>query len=60
MDKYLESYNTSKNGNLTQVLENSFQEDLYQGDQAFGCASIGLDFDFTNNENVKQIKSLKE
>ena len=28
MDKYLEYYNTTKNGNLTQVLEDSFQEDL--------------------------------
>ena len=60
MNKYLEFYNTSKNENLTQVLEDSFWEDFYQGDQAFGCSSIGLDFDFTNNENVRKIKSLKE
>ena len=57
MNKYLEYYNASKNGNLTKVLEDSFREDFYQGDQAFGCSSIGLDFDFTNNENVRKIES---
>ena len=60
MNKYLEFYNKSKNGNLTKVLEKSFREDFYMGDQAFGCLSIGLDFDFQNDENVKQIKILKD
>lgn len=46
-------------GFLTQALKDSFLEDKYEGDLAFSCFSIGLDFDFTNNENVKNIRSLK-
>ena len=60
MEEYIESYTESKDGNLTRALEESFREEYYQGDQAFGCLSIGLDFDFANHEAVRTITTLKE
>lgn len=47
---YLSNYNeTIRSGDLRDSLSSRFDRKNYNNDLAFGCLSLGLDFDFQNN-----------
>ena len=53
---YLKNFNdTLVAGTLNVLLTQYFNKENYANDLAFGCFSVGLDFDFAGNENVKGI-----
>ena len=57
--QYLTNYNeTLKLGDLESSVRNHYQESNYDNVMAFGCLSLDLDFDFSTNDLVKQIKEL--
>lgn len=55
---YLQNFNDSLvTATLETLLFENFNKENYDNDLAFDCFSVGLDFDFAGNENVKGIES---
>ena len=69
MADYLKNFkkNTKSSKVLEKNLNKSFDIENFDNDLSFGCystqlviRSVGLDFDYTSNQNVKDLQNLKD
>ena len=62
MADYLKNFkkNTKSSKVLEMNLNKSFDIVNFDNDLSFGCYSVGLDFDYTTNQNIKDLQNLKD
>lgn len=59
--KYKDNYNkkfSDKKISKADIVQNSYNRDHYDGDLAFECLSLGVDFNFKQNKHVIKIAEL--